>query len=638
VLAIGQDVTELKRTEREIAEKTTLLQTILDAAPISLSFRDLEGRFVFMNKQLATEIRGLPEDYIGKTATEVRGEVTGESVESLVMEVLETKRSIIDQEFNLAMRPGRTHRYSALPMFESNGEMSGVLAIGQDVTKQKQSEAAVRESEALLRSIIDHSPTSISLTDMEGRRQLVNKAFLTTFHVPPGQASRDLNEKNAILQRHANIIDSHAAEVLETGNAVTQERIDTLPSGEDFRRLVVKFPIRNQTGEITSICTIGTDLRELRKVEENLQTLESRFSEILRIAPEAIISTKVDGAIILFNDAAEKIFGYDSSEIIGRQLEILLPEFVRAVHGDYIKGFIEGTETTQLMGGRGEVQGRKRDGSIFPAEASISKLKSGDGTILTVTMHDITERKYAEEGLNNALANAERANQAKSEFLATMSHELRTPLNAIIGFSETMSGQYFGALGSPKYLEYTHDIKASGAHLLNLINDLLDLSTIEAGKRSLYKEPINFKDVVKYCEQMIVERAHQKHIIYNSNVLDDLPTIQADRRALIQIFLNILSNAIKFTPENGEILLTATASANALIIKVQDTGIGIPKNKIANLTDPFMRGEPDPHKAQEGTGLGLAIVKSLVDLHDGDLTIESDVNVGTTVTVTLPIG
>jgi two-component system, cell cycle sensor histidine kinase PleC len=251
---------------------------------------------------------------------------------------------------------------------------------------------------------------------------------------------------------------------------------------------------------------------------------------------------------------------------------------------------------------------------------------------------DITARRRMEEDLRLALGNAKAADESKTKFLGTMSHELRTPLNAIIGFSETMARQLFGDLGSKKYVEYAHDIKASGEHLLNLINDLLDLSAIEAGKRQLNKESLNFQEVVEACVPIIAEGVTRKEIVYTSELQDNLPIIHADRRALTQVFLNLLSNATKFTPENGEIALTATATNDVLIVKVQDTGMGIPEEKIDSLTDPFVRGEPDPYKSQEGTGLGLAIVKSLVELHEGDLIIESEVGVGTTVTVTLPHG
>ena len=637
VLSIGQDITELKSKELEIAKNSILLQTILDTTPISLSLRDMEGRFIFMNKQLGKEIRGLPEDYIGKTASEVRGEVRGESVENLVKEVLKTKRPIIDREYNLAMRPGRTHRYSAIPVFESNGEMSSVLAIGQDVSEQMQSEADVRQSEARLRAIIDNAPVAISLKGLDDNLQLANKAFLKRFDVTSQNLANELG-KTVLLEEHAKIRAAQEKIVLETGEPVTQERFDVLPSGDVFPRITTKFPIKSEEGEIVGVGSISMDMSELRKVEKSLHVLEERLSDILRIAPEVIISTNDVGEIMMFNDAAEHTFGYKRDEVISQSLDVLLPEGVRDVHSGYLQAFIEGSDTQRLMSGRGEISGRRRDGSYFPAEASISKLISGGEIILTVTMHDTTERKRVEEVLRLALVDAERANKAKSEFLATMSHELRTPLNAVIGFSEILAGQFFGPIGSDKYIGYADNIKNSGEHLLLLINDILDLSAIESGKYELHKKILNFQEVLEECVPIVNERANETQIAYVSDVSPDLPPVKADRRAVKQMLLNLLSNAIKFTPKGGKVTLTATASTNAMTIEICDTGTGIPNEKLATLTDPFVRGETDPYKSQEGTGLGLAIVKSLVDLHDGGLTIESEVGVGTVVTVTMPLG
>ncbi|MBT5109222.1 MAG: PAS domain S-box protein [Rhodospirillaceae bacterium] len=634
---INLDITDRKRAEQEIFEKSELLQTILDETPANISLRDAEGRFEFVSQRVVSELGGVAEDYIGKSITEIFGEAAAQTGEQLLREVVATAKPVFGREVRPLRRANKVYVYSVIPLFDDAGAVSRVLTIGLDVTEQKKYEDAVRQSEVLLRSIIDHSPTSISLTDLDGKRLLVNKAFSSAFHVPPGQPSRELDNKNPILIRHTKIIGAHEAEVLETGEAVTQERIDTLPSGENFRRLVTKFPVRNQAGEITSIGTIGTDIRELRKAEENLHAMEARLSDILRIAPEVIISTDAEGHILMFNDAAESTFGYAADDVIGQSLDILLPEQAPGAHAGHLKAFVEGPDTARMMGGRGEISGRRRDGSIFLADASISKLESGGQTILTVTMHDITDRRQAEEDLRNAVVEAERANKAKTEFLATMSHELRTPLNAIIGFSETMSAQFFGPLGSEKYVEYAGDIKNSGDHLLQLINDLLDLSAIEAGKHELHMEELNVQDIAEDCAPIMNERAGEKRITYVSNIAPDLPRVQADQRALKQILLNLLSNAVKFTPNGGAVTLTATASDGVLSIEIRDNGAGIPEAKLSTLTDPFVRGEVDPYKSQEGTGLGLAIVKSLVDLHEGDLTIESEVGVGTTVTVTLPI-
>jgi len=250
---------------------------------------------------------------------------------------------------------------------------------------------------------------------------------------------------------------------------------------------------------------------------------------------------------------------------------------------------------------------------------------------------DVTERKRAEEALQSALAEAEQANQAKSEFLATMSHEFRTPLNAIIGFSEMLRSQYFGPLGAQNYKEYANDIHDSGKHMMELINDILDISAIEAGKRAMNKEAIDLEDLLSNCIRNFEHQANDNGVQLLMEISDGFPSLYADKRSVIQIVFNLLSNAIKFTERNGSITTSATTADQKIIITVADTGVGIPPDRLPNITDPFSQGFSNPHVTQLGTGLGLSIVESLVEVNGGKLTIESTVAKGTTVSVTLPI-
>ncbi len=254
------------------------------------------------------------------------------------------------------------------------------------------------------------------------------------------------------------------------------------------------------------------------------------------------------------------------------------------------------------------------------------------------TATDITRQKWAEESRDTALVEAERANQAKSEFLATMSHEFRTPLNDILGFSEMLRSQYFGPLGTNKYEEYANNIFSSGEHMLALINDILDIAAIEAGKRKMFKEPVDVAEVLREAKRNVENQAAAKSITLEIDMPDDLPRLSADRRSVIQIVLNLLSNAVKFTEDGGRVVLRAAASGRWLSIAVQDTGIGIPADKLPRVTEPFSQSHSDPHLAQGGTGLGLSIVKSLAVAHAGSIDIVSEVGIGTTVTVTLPLG
>jgi len=288
------------------------------------------------------------------------------------------------------------------------------------------------------------------------------------------------------------------------------------------------------------------------------------------------------------------------------------------------------------MSRRGEITGLRKNGTEFPAEASISKLQVGNEKIFTVMLQDVTERRRIENQSRQALIEAEEANKGKSEFLAAMSHELRTPLNAILGFSDILSHQYLGQIGVQKYVDYAQDIHSSGEHLLSLINDVLDISAIEAGKVDLNMEQLSIDKMIAECVRIIAKDAADRGIELATSSSNDLPLLRADKRAIRQILLNLLSNALKHTPEGGKITVSARRSNSKTLLSIADTGSGIPPELVSNLTEPFTRGERDPHKAAEGWGLGLAITKSLIDLHGGEIDIESTVGVGTTVSVALP--
>jgi len=261
----------------------------------------------------------------------------------------------------------------------------------------------------------------------------------------------------------------------------------------------------------------------------------------------------------------------------------------------------------------------------------------GEVVALYGIMQDMTERMLYEQDLRKAKDQAEAAYASRTQFLANMSHELRTPLNAIIGFSEMVERQLLGPIGTEKYLEYISGIRESGEHLLDLISDILDMSKIEAGKYELDLEELNLTKILKLSVHMMGGRAHDAGVtlIETYNFAEDLNII-ADRRAILQIMLNLVSNAVKFTPEGGEINIAGFERDNYLSLKIIDNGIGIPAHKLASVTKPFEQVSSSYARDHEGSGLGLSISKDLAEMHGGGLFIESSVGEGTTVTVRLP--
>lgn len=365
--------------------------------------------------------------------------------------------------------------------------------------------------------------------------------------------------------------------------------------------------------------------------------LDARFAEILRIAPDAIITTGTDLAIQLFNISAERMFGYRAEEVIGRPLDILIPERYRAAHRAHVGAFRTAPFTSRRMDDRAEVVGLRKDGSEFPAAASVSKQEVAGETVFTVVMMDITDRKQAEQALVAARNAAEVANLAKSKFLATMSHDLRTPLNSILGFAEIIADARLGPLDG-KYREYGRDIKRSGEHLLALVSLILDLTAVESGTARLARESVGVAPVLGECAHLVADAAMRRGLTLTVTPAPNGASVHADRRALVQILLNLLSNAIAYTPAGGRVALSAAVEDGNVHFRIADTGPGIAPEDLLRIQEPFVRGEKDPYKSTHGWGLGLAIVRALVCLHGGRLDIDSRPGAGTRATVILPVG
>jgi len=280
----------------------------------------------------------------------------------------------------------------------------------------------------------------------------------------------------------------------------------------------------------------------------------------------------------------------------------------------------------------------RKDGNIANALFTTAALELSQGRRFQVTtIMDITLRKQMETTLRHAKEQADAANQAKSTFLANMSHELRTPLNAIIGFSEMMMKETFGPLGNAKYSEYLGDVHSSACHLLEIINEVLDMSKIEAGRVELDEEYFDIRQMIDSVSRMMASRAFSSGLKINENVAPDLPRIYADPRLVRQILINLVTNAVKYSKADGAIDIKAFRAENGnMALIVADSGVGIPRDRIHEALEPFGQISSHSDSANQGTGLGLPLAKAMAGLHGGTLKLESDVGQGTTVIVELP--
>jgi PAS domain S-box-containing protein len=381
-----------------------------------------------------------------------------------------------------------------------------------------------------------------------------------------------------------------------------------------------------------------------QEAREGMRT-ERRFRELLEAAPDAIIEVDRQGRILLLNLATEKLFGYAREELLGQAVEILVPDAVRANHGQHRANYWD-HPVTRPMGSGLELNGRRKDGSSVPVEISLSPVKSEDGFRVTAVIRDIRDRKQTEDRLRELERTytrelearnreVERANQLKSEFLASMSHELRTPLHTIIGFSELLTEELEGPL-NPKQQRFMNHIHTDSLHLLELINDILDISKVESGRIQLRRETFDLAVALGEILSSVRPQAAAKSIAIETQ-LSISTAIFADRLRVKQVLFNLLSNALKFTPAGGKIRIDGALRDGFLEISVSDTGIGIPKEQHQAVFDKFYQVGATTKGVREGTGLGLAISKALVEEHGGRIWLESQPGKGSRFTFTIAI-
>ncbi len=357
---------------------------------------------------------------------------------------------------------------------------------------------------------------------------------------------------------------------------------------------------------------------------------------IVDVASDGIITLDKDGSILGFSAGAEAIFGLTEAEVLGRPLGALLKSESRKVWRDYMAGF-NGPGLASVFNDGREVVAQTREGNAVPLFVSVSRLQSlKSRAALCAVVRDITTWKRTERELREAKDLAEQANRQKSDFLARISHELRTPLNAIMGFSEVMRTERFGELRNDKYRGYANDIHSSGEHLLALINDLLDLSKVEAGKLELNFTAESVADATEHALRLLQEEARTARVLMRTAFPAKLPRVVADHRALRQIMLNLLSNAVKYTNAGGQVVISASVEHDgSLAVRVKDTGIGMTDEQLKDALQPFTRVE-SPDRVRQGTGLGLPLTKALTEANRAKFNMSSEPNMGTLAEIVFP--
>lgn len=661
------------QTERINAERTrNLLELGLDNIDEALALYDKNEVLVYCNQQYTQNFKeaiwddikpGLTFESILRIAVENGTYKTGEQSNETFIKTLLELHQTTSEPYELETISGR---WLSFRKFKTQDD--GVVVLRQDITEQKQSyqktknlnveleqnvkrrteeliekiaeqkqiQEALRASETRIRTIVESINDGVVTLDSDNRIETFNSGAQTMFGYTLGEVLgkefSDLIATPERTERRKGIREDDNDRRTDAASRTFQE-IHAIH--KDGRIFPIEFTL-NELSSDGGHRFVGTikDLSERRAAEKVRREIEARFKSVVDSSPSSILIRDRDDNLIIANRQWHTWFNPGQRDLNGLRLsdffdESLVEEMNRIA--------ADVSETKLPVSSELEIS--LADRTIMTSFSQVFPILDINGNVTAVgSMNtDISERVEAEEDRRLALAEAEKANRAKSDFLAAMSHELRTPLNAILGFSEIISKQYMGPIEEQKYVSYANDIHTSSKSLLTLINNILGLTSFDMGEEVLDKERINItKLIVEFCN-VYQSNIDQKNIDFDFSLAPDTGIhFFADREAVNNILGNLLDNAVQATPEHGHIGLHVALHEGSLRIDVTDTGSGISSELKETLKLPFVRGKSNPHHAHGGAGLGLAIVQSLIDLHKGSLEITSEMGKGTSITVMLP--
>ncbi|MBS1911900.1 MAG: PAS domain S-box protein [Bacteroidetes bacterium] len=656
----ARDVTSRKDAEERLRGTSTRLQALLEHLESGMLLIDGNQHVGMINTQFCRlfNIPVQPADLIDADAAVIVAPTLAlfsepEAVMMNALEIQNRRVPVVGEEISLI--DGRTLERDYVPVY-LDGALESHMWTLRDITPRKQSEERLRATSSRLSTLIESLETAVLVEDDLRTIAVVNQTFCDMFGIPaPPQSLVGMDCSNAAEQSKALFADPEG--FVQRINRLLHDRVTvvgeeiTMADGRIVERDYIPIFVNEvYNGHLWSY----HDITERKKSEQALRESEERYRLLAETANDVIVTIDHSSTILFANRAVESVFGYAPGEVEGKNLDMLMPEYLRQLHHHAMQRYSR-TNVKHMTWQSLELPGLHRDGHEVPLNVSFAEIRKDGRTYFTGIIRDNTERRNAQaevQKLNedlrkaNAMLRVERddekehvralqeINAMKNEFVSSVSHELRTPLASIIGFAQTiLVDDELPGETQREFLQIIHD---EGKRLAKLINELLDVARIESGRTEIDRRPTNIVPLMNRALQSVSIAAQSKNI----ELIADMPepeihaSVDADR--ISQVLINLLDNAIKFTPNNGHVMLHVRSREHEVVISVIDTGMGIPPESMTHLFEKFYRVHR-PGVEIRGTGLGLAIARQLVEMHSGTITVESLVGKGSTFTVRLPM-
>ena len=630
------DITGRKRAEEALRHNEEKYRLMIETIQDGYFEVDLNGKYTFVNDVICRQLQYSREELIGSDNRKHQNEANAKKTYQAFLDAYSTGKPVPALELEVIRKDGSTQivEVSISLIRDTEGQPIGFRGISRDITERKQAAQAVRESEALQRRLMEALPIGLIVVDPETR--VIDHANATAAVMFGATVDQIVGHRCHTFLCPAQ---EGACPVCDLGKDVdNSERWMVCADGRHRPVLKTVKKIKIHGSEKLLECFV--DITERKKIETALQASEDRFRSMVESLPDPYSEINLEGAITFVNEAFVHETGYSRDELMGKKFNMLLDESnARLAKRKYGEIYKTGRGVKNL-----ELAWISKSGRVVLAEVSVSPIRRADGTMtgFQSVYRDITERRQMEIALSRAKEEAEVASNAKSEFLASMSHEIRTPLNAILGMADLLTETPL----NKEQQKFVQIFREAGENLLNIINDILDISKVEAGHIHLEHIPFDLGKLVEQTGDIMSVRAHKKALELACRVAPGVPTkLMGDPTRLRQVLINFIGNAVKFT-ESGEVMLEVKLTGPSavhtkqntmdLTFSVKDTGIGIPADKIHNIFERFTQADSSTTRKYGGTGLGLTISKSIVDLMGGTISVESKEGKGSIFSFTAP--